>query len=164
MELEHLEQSASALESLGFEEALFLDRAEVQPEREKVDQGAIVESGVTEELAGHVVAGAPDVALDRLDQSCAQIARQGRCRRGLAPVFADFDVLLAPAATGEAPVGWNTGDSTLASPWTLMHTPTMSIPVFTGPNGLPIGAQVIAAPGADRTLFTVARWMHARLT
>jgi amidase len=95
---------------------------------------------------------------------CAARALAERCRRGLAPVFADFDVLLAPAATGEAPVGWNTGDSTLASPWTLMHTPTMSIPVFTGPNGLPIGAQVIAAPGADRTLFTVARWMHARLT
>jgi amidase len=86
-----------------------------------------------------------------------------RCRRALAEVFERYDVLLAPSAIGEAPVGWNTGDSTLASPWTLMHTPTMNIPAFKGPNGLPVGAQVIAAAGADRRLFTAARWMHACL-
>jgi Asp-tRNA(Asn)/Glu-tRNA(Gln) amidotransferase A subunit family amidase len=44
-----------------------------------------------------------------------------------------------------------------------MHTPTMNIPVFKGPNGLPVGAQVIAANGADRRLFAAARWMHQRL-
>jgi amidase len=87
-----------------------------------------------------------------------------RCRRGLVSVFEDYDVLLAPSAVGEAPVGWNTGDSTLASSWTLMHTPTMNIPVFKGPNGLPVGAQVIAANGNDRKLFAVARWMYQRLT
>jgi len=86
-----------------------------------------------------------------------------RCRQGIAAMFADYDVLLTPAATGEAPVGWNTGDSTLASPWTLMHTPNMSVPVFTGPNGLPVGAQLIAAQGNDRRLFTAARWIHERL-
>ena len=87
-----------------------------------------------------------------------------RCRRVLAALFNDYDVLLAPSATGEAPVGWNTGDSTLASPWTLMHTPAINIPVFRGPNGLPVGAQVIAAHGNDRGLFAAARWMHQRLT
>ena len=87
-----------------------------------------------------------------------------RCRRNLASMFETYDVLLAPAARGEAPVGWNTGDSTLASPWTLMHTPTMSIPVFKGPNGLSVGAQVIAANGNDRKLFAAARWIHQRLT
>jgi len=86
-----------------------------------------------------------------------------RCRRGIAALFADYDVLLAPAATGEAPLGWNTGDSTLASPWTLMHTPNMNIPVFKGPNGLPVGAQVIGAHGADRRLFAAARWMYRAL-
>jgi amidase len=86
-----------------------------------------------------------------------------RCRRGLVSVFADYDVLLAPSAVGEAPIGWNTGDSTLASSWTLMHTPTMNIPAFKGPNGLPVGAQVIAANGNDRKLFAAARWMYQRL-
>ncbi len=86
-----------------------------------------------------------------------------RCRRGLAQAFADYDVLLAPAAIGEAPVGMNTGDSSLASSWTLMHVPTMSIPVFRGHNGLPVGAQVIAASGNDRMLFAAARWIYRRL-
>jgi Asp-tRNA(Asn)/Glu-tRNA(Gln) amidotransferase A subunit family amidase len=86
-----------------------------------------------------------------------------RCRHELVLVFADFDVLLAPAAVGEAPIGWNTGDSTLASSWSLMHVPAMSIPVFKGPNGLPVGAQLIAAHGQDRKLFAAARWIYRRL-
>jgi amidase len=87
-----------------------------------------------------------------------------RCRRGLAAVFADYDVLLAPAAVGEAPVGMNTGDSSLCSSWTLMQVPTMSIPVFKGPHGLPVGAQVIAARHNDRRLFAAARWIFRHLT
>ena len=86
-----------------------------------------------------------------------------RCRQALRSVFADYDVLLAPAAVGEAPIGWNTGDSTLASSWTLMHVPTMSVPVFKGPNGLPVGAQMIAARGEDRRLFAAARWIYRQL-
>jgi amidase len=91
-------------------------------------------------------------------------AAAARCRRGLAAVFADHDVLLAPAAVGEAPIGWNTGDSTLASIWSLMHTPAMNLPVFKGPAGLPVGAQVIGAYGADRELFAAGRWIYRVLT
>jgi len=40
----------------------------------------------------------------------------------------------------------------------------MNVPVFTGPNGLPVGAQVIAASGADRKLFAAGRWIHQALT
>ena len=86
-----------------------------------------------------------------------------RCRQGLARVFADFDVLLAPAAVGEAPAGMNTGDSTLASSWTLMRVPSMNVPVFKGPNGLPVGAQVIAELYEDRRLFAAARWIYRHL-
>lgn len=93
----------------------------------------------------------------------AQVLAQ-RCRTNLVSLFADYDVLLAPSARGEAPVGWNTGDSTLASPWSIMHAPTMNVPVFKGPNGLPVGAQLIAAAGNDAMLFTAARWVHRQLT
>ena len=90
--------------------------------------------------------------------------RAAKCRRALATVFSDYDVLLAPSAVGEAPIGWNTGDSTVVSPWSLMHTPCMNVPVFKGPDGLPVGAQVIAAAGADRKLFAAGRWIHRALT
>ena len=98
------------------------------------------------------------------DRYRAAQASAKRCRSGLAAVFADYDVLLAPAAVGEAPIGWNTGDSTVVSPWSLMHTPSMNVPVFKGPNGLPIGAQFIGAPAADRKLFGAARWVYRALT
>jgi Asp-tRNA(Asn)/Glu-tRNA(Gln) amidotransferase A subunit family amidase len=87
-----------------------------------------------------------------------------RCRRRLAEVIAGYDVLLAPAAVGEAPVGMGTGDSSLASSWSLMHVPTMNVPVFSGPSGLPVGAQVIAARSEDRKLFAAARWIYRELT
>ena len=44
-----------------------------------------------------------------------------------------------------------------------MHVPTMSVPVFKGPNGLPVGAQVIAARHEDRKLFAAARWIWRQL-
>jgi amidase len=97
------------------------------------------------------------------DRYRAAQASAARCRNGLAAVFADYDVLLAPSAVGEAPIGWNTGDSTLVSPWSLMHTPCMNVPVCKGPHGLPVGAQLIAAAGADRKLFAAGRWIHRAL-
>ena len=45
-----------------------------------------------------------------------------------------------------------------------MHVPTMSVPLFKGPNGLPVGAQLIAARYEDRKLFAAARWIYRHLT
>lgn len=118
-----------------------------------------------EQLSADLRNGKISIGLDcSYERYRAAQALARRCRAGLARVFADFDVLLAPAAIGEAPVGMNTGDSSLASSWTLMHVPVMSIPAFTGPNGLPVGAQVIAASGDDRKLFSAARWLYRHLT
>jgi len=44
--------------------------------------------------------------------------------------------------------------------WTTMHVPAVTRPVFKGPNGLPIGAQLIAKRNADRALFAAARWVY----
>jgi Asp-tRNA(Asn)/Glu-tRNA(Gln) amidotransferase A subunit family amidase len=48
--------------------------------------------------------------------------------------------------------------------WTTMHVPSITIPVFEGPNGLPIGAQLIARHHDDRRLFGIARWAYKQLT
>jgi amidase len=88
-----------------------------------------------------------------------------RMRTLLRPVFEDCDVLLTPAATGEAPSGLHaTGDASMCLIWTAMHVPAMSLPVFKGPHGLPVGAQVVAAPGADRELFAAAEWIYRALS
>jgi Asp-tRNA(Asn)/Glu-tRNA(Gln) amidotransferase A subunit family amidase len=73
-------------------------------------------------------------------------------------------VLLTAAATGEAPLGWHTGNASLCAIWTTMYVPSMSLPVFTGPNGLPVGAQLIGKRNQDRALFRAAHWVFHHLT
>ena len=86
-------------------------------------------------------------------------------RRLLDPVFDQHDVLLTPAAGGEAPVGLNsTGDASFCLIWTTTHVPAVTLPVFKGPHGLPIGLQLIGRRNHDRALFAAARWVYHKLT
>lgn len=86
-----------------------------------------------------------------------------RMRRKLHDVFNDYDVLLAPSAAGEAPIGLNsTGNASHCVLWTSTHVPCVTLPLFSGPNGLPVGAQLVAARNNDRLLFEVARWVMAQ--
>ncbi|MFL5309242.1 MAG: amidase [Myxococcales bacterium] len=98
---------------------------------------------------------------ERLRQA-REKAEQGR--RELARMFADADVLLALAAAGEAPRGLDsTGDPAFCRTWTLLGCPCISLPVLTGPAGLPVGLQLVAAPGADDRLIAVAAWIEREL-
>ena len=84
-----------------------------------------------------------------------------RLRRSMHDVINDFDVLLVPATSGEAPLGLNaTGNASHCLIWTSTHVPSMTLPLFKGPHGLPVGAQLIAARNNDRLLFEAARWVH----
>jgi len=61
-----------------------------------------------------------------------------------------IDVLLTPSAPDEPPKGYaSTGASTFNRAWTLLGTPCVSVPGATCVNGLPMGLQLIAAPGED---------------
>ena len=83
-----------------------------------------------------------------------------RCRRLLDDLLGDVDVLIAPAVNGEAPVGLDhAGDPAFQALWTLLHTPTITLPLATGPNGLPVGVQLIAKRWNDQTLLEAAQWM-----
>ncbi len=81
-------------------------------------------------------------------------------RRRLDDVLAGYDALLAPSASGEAPLGLgSTGDASFCVIWTTAHVPSVTLPLFTGPSGLPVGAQLVARRDHDRTLFETARWV-----
>ena len=73
--------------------------------------------------------------------------------------------MLKPAAFGEEPVG-NAAfvGGPLYQLWTILHVPTISIPVFKGPAGMPIGAQLIAKRHDDRRLFACAQWAWEKLS
>ena len=87
------------------------------------------------------------------------------CRRRLDALLAGIDVLLTPAAFGEAPVGLPAfAGVPLYQIWTTLHVPCISIPVFKGPAGMPIGAQLIGKRHDDRKLFACAQWAFEKLT
>lgn len=91
------------------------------------------------------------------------LALAERCRAQLGEVLAGADAILTPAAVGEAPPRDSTGDPVFCRAWTLLGTPAVSVPGLSGESGMPIGVQLVAAPGADRALLAVAAWAAARL-
>ena len=86
------------------------------------------------------------------------------CRAALLAVFTTHDVLLVPSAPGEAPAGLGaTGNPLFNRMWTLLHTPVVSLPGLSGPQGLPVGVQAVGPLGGDDDLLAAAAWMHAHL-
>jgi Asp-tRNA(Asn)/Glu-tRNA(Gln) amidotransferase A subunit family amidase len=88
-----------------------------------------------------------------------------RCRAQLDDIYRDYDVLISPSAPGEAPRGLeSTGDPVFGLTWTLVHGPAVTLPVFTGPTGLPLGLQVTGPRGSDAKTLIAAQWIHLALT
>ena len=91
--------------------------------------------------------------------------RAERCRAQVSDAMGDCDVLLVPAVAGEAPVGLNeTGNAAFCAIWTTIHVPAMTLPLFKGPNGLPVGAQFVARRNDDRKLMAACRWVMRHAT
>ncbi|OGA40552.1 MAG: hypothetical protein A3G24_18705 [Betaproteobacteria bacterium RIFCSPLOWO2_12_FULL_62_13] len=100
-----------------------------------------------------------------LDEYLAAQKMVAECRRLLDDVFAGFDVMLVPSAPGEAPRSLDTtGDSVFNRIWTALHVPAVTVPVFTGPSGLPMGAQLIGPFGMDHQALVCAEWVRRALT
>ncbi len=87
------------------------------------------------------------------------------CRAWLDEALRDFDVLLTPSATGEAPVGLdNTGDTAFNILATWTHVPCVTLPLFKGPSGLPVGLQLVGHRCRDHRLFEIARSVATALS
>lgn len=87
-----------------------------------------------------------------------------RCRRLLTDALGDYDALVVPAATGEAPLGLEaTGDPVFNRIWSLLHGPAVSVPCGKGPRGLPLALQVVGRIGDDAKTLACAEWVERRL-
>jgi Asp-tRNA(Asn)/Glu-tRNA(Gln) amidotransferase A subunit family amidase len=88
-------------------------------------------------------------------------------RERLAEAFASwatpYDAILTPATVGEAPTPETTGDPRFCTRWSLIGAPAIVIPSGLGPSRLPLGLQLVAAPGDDRRLITAAAWCESTL-
>jgi Asp-tRNA(Asn)/Glu-tRNA(Gln) amidotransferase A subunit family amidase len=75
-----------------------------------------------------------------------------------------LDALVTPSAPGQAPAGleW-TGDPAFNLIWTSLHVPCVTVPAGAGPDGLPLGIQIVARIGEDRQALAWAQWVAAAI-
>jgi amidase len=105
--------------------------------------------------------GGADIGLDEYTGMLQHVAQMRARARTL---FDQYDVLLYPAAEGEAEAGHAySGSPRYGAIWTLLHLPCVSFPLDIGPGGLPLGAQLIGAYGQDTRLLAAARFVTSVL-
>lgn len=84
---------------------------------------------------------------NHLQQSLAQFFDRG------------YSAIVTPPAAGEAPATReNTGDPRFCSLWTLVGAPAITIPTGKGPNGMPLGLQIVGAAEEENYLLATAAW------
>ena len=89
----------------------------------------------------------------------ANLRQAEAMRQSIAAVTERYDLLIAPAAIGEAPLGLEaTGNPVFSRAWTLFRLPTVALPGFTGPAGMPVGVQLLAGIDEDERLLGHALW------
>lgn len=75
-------------------------------------------------------------------------------------ILLEYDAIITPATTGEAPTGLeSTGSPVFCTPWSLCGVPSITVPILQGSNGMPIGVQLTAAKGDDARLLRTANWL-----
>jgi Asp-tRNA(Asn)/Glu-tRNA(Gln) amidotransferase A subunit family amidase len=102
--------------------------------------------------------------LDTLNDYGKALAHAAECRNFLETVFREVDAIITPATAGEASQKL-TGleDQTFCPLWSLMQGPCITIPAFKGPNGMPMGLQLVGPVNGDGKLLAVASWVDSLL-
>ena len=110
---------------------------------------------VSEEFIDYVEGG---VRVSREEYAAALVLRTGLIRQ-YGEFIGDYDAIITPPATGEAPAGLKfTGDASFCAIWTLCGAPALTIPSGKGPHGLPLGLQVVGAVNRDTHMLGAAAW------
>ena len=73
-------------------------------------------------------------------------------------IFNDVDLIITPSAPGEALKGLEyTGSAMFNTVWSLSGNPCITLPLFHGTQGLPIGCQLVTKFGSDNELLNYAK-------
>jgi len=87
-----------------------------------------------------------------------------RMRAAAAEWAGQFDAILTPPAPGQAPRGLGeTGSAIFNGLWTVLYMPCLTLPAGTGPDGLPVGIQLIGKRHADARLLATGLWVERHL-
>ena len=169
-----LPRVATALARAG---ATVVDR-ELSPEVAAIaDAHPIVMNNESGRALGWELSNAPDQISDGLrerlefglSQSEAAVAEAyatfDRAQREFPICMEGLDALVTSSAPGQAPAGlqW-TGDPVFNLIWTSLHVPCVTVPAGIGPDGLPLGIQIVTRMGEDRQALAWAQWVTAALS
>jgi Asp-tRNAAsn/Glu-tRNAGln amidotransferase A subunit and related amidases len=81
--------------------------------------------------------------------------------RSYSEVFEDYHGVITPASTGVADKGLKfTGSPEFCTVWTYMGLPSISLPLLTGENNLPLGVQLVGNKLDDLRFLGVANWLE----
>jgi len=94
----------------------------------------------------------------------AAIAQGRAMREAVEELFQqECTAIITPAARGVAPKGEATGDPVFCTLWTLLGFPAITLPLLTGEDDMPLGVQLVGAPGDDARLLRTAQWLVTTL-
>jgi Asp-tRNA(Asn)/Glu-tRNA(Gln) amidotransferase A subunit family amidase len=93
----------------------------------------------------------------------AALAQRDRLRASYTEIVASYDAVVTPAALGIAPKREaGTGNPIMATLWTLLGAPAVTLPLLTGAENMPVGVQFIGRLNDDAGLIRAAAWLECR--
>ena len=106
-----------------------------------------------------VLAGGAGVTGARLAEAHALAIH---ARGEIESLLQQVDVLIAPSATGEAPLGLDaTGNPIFSRLWSLLGVPCVHVPTGVGSHGMPVGVTVIGPRWRDAKALSAALALEA---
>jgi len=101
------------------------------------------------------------LTLDQYRNACRAAERARAAAREWA---GGFDAILTLPAPGQAPRGLSdTGSAVFNAMWTQFAMPCLTLPAGNGPDGLPVGIQLVGRRHDDARLLETGLWVESRL-
>jgi Asp-tRNA(Asn)/Glu-tRNA(Gln) amidotransferase A subunit family amidase len=101
------------------------------------------------------------LTLDQFRNACRAVETARIAARDWA---AGFDAILTLPAPGQAPRGLgDTGSAVFNALWTQLAMPCLTLPAGRGPDGLPVGIQLVGRRHDDARLLEIGLWVETRL-
>jgi Asp-tRNA(Asn)/Glu-tRNA(Gln) amidotransferase A subunit family amidase len=102
--------------------------------------------------------GIPDSAL------AVGLQRRDALAKELDGFLSAFDAAVTLPALGEAPADLTqTGDPLFCTIWSLCGAPAVTIPTGQGPQGLPLGLQIVGPRSGDERVLATADWCDEKI-